>query len=447
MTSLNDTTQNALDAFITAVGEKDEFGTFLNTLKDVIKKERDTEATAPAVTATAVTADATTAVTATAVTADATTAVTADATTAVTADAATAAPDAAPDAASPPDAPTTPAASADAPELSKLLSSQSSSQPLQTAYINAKNECNNVDNLDEILSLHRDVSLQKDQDLTALKKTNLYKFYTLIKSMLFNSFPGCYINDTKDLETNRYMFNLLHNAADNDTVDSVLNQLDDDISKNICKKNASGDTESKRERSVDYNVQFETKIRLGDNTTTKKFVKINNGGSGDCLFLTLVKLLQRANLSKYDELTGNDEDKAQKIRNDIVDFVNHDKNKNIQYGQTGFTYDELLTIGGVNGGSAGILYKDSYNVEMKKRTVFGTDLEISGAAKLYKINIYVVSSDGIDFDTAYFSDSNNYDLKNLWYIFNINQGHYVSLWCLDSSGNCPPNSGANPDGT
>jgi hypothetical protein len=231
------------------------------------------------------------------------------------------------------------------------------------------------------------------------------------------------------------------------------------IAKNICIKHNKDNVdeknqETKTQRISSYDTSFETSIQLGDNISKKKFVKHDNGGSGDCLFLTLVQLIQRANPEEYKKLIGDVNAKAQQIRNNIVDYVCDDNNKNTQYGQTGFTYNEVLTVGGVNGGGAGggMLYKNpsgsnlGYQTVMKKPAVFGTDLEISAAAKKYKLNIYVVSSDGINLDTVYFSDDKpNYDLTKLWYIFNINQGHYVSLWCLDGEGSCPPNSGAEPD--
>ena len=82
------------------------------------------------------------------------------------------------------------------------------------------------------------------------------------------------------------------------------------------------------------------------------------------------------------------------------------------------------------------LYMNNYEDEMKKVSTYGTDLEISAAAQLYKINLYVVNRNGISFDQLYIGNHTP-DWKNTWYIFNLNKSHYTSLLCNDGPGGCP----------
>ena len=84
------------------------------------------------------------------------------------------------------------------------------------------------------------------------------------------------------------------------------------------------------------------------------------------------------------------------------------------------------------------LYMHNYEHVMRNISTFGTELEISAATQIYKINIYVVNTNGIGWDQLYIGDINNkVTWANVWYIFNMNNGHYTSLVCTDSSGKCP----------
>ena len=75
------------------------------------------------------------------------------------------------------------------------------------------------------------------------------------------------------------------------------------------------------------------------------------------------------------------------------------------------------------------LYMRNYEPEMRNKSTFGTELEISAAAQIYKMNIYVVNTNGIGWDQLYIGDPHKN--ANTWYILNMNKGHYASLLCDD----------------
>ena len=173
---------------------------------------------------------------------------------------------------------------------------------------------------------------------------------------------------------------------------------------------------------------FTTTIQLLKLTARKNFIIRDHGGSGDCLFLSLYDTLTRADPHITRNKTPHD------IRVEIVRYVMNNL-KRPANPMTGQTFENAIQHGiAVNGP---MLYMNNYAHEMMKQNTYGTDLEISAAAQLYKINIYVVNRNGISFDQLYIGTGTP-NWQNTWYIFNINIAHYTSLLCNDGPGGCPP---------
>ena len=188
---------------------------------------------------------------------------------------------------------------------------------------------------------------------------------------------------------------------------------------------------NKLEKSTKYERmapnEFTTTINLLYQTARKKFTIKNNGGSGDCLFLSLHETLTRA------DQTITRGKKHHDIRLEIVNYIMTNLNR-YQNKTTGQTFKNAIQHGIVVNGKT--LHINNYADEMRKQGTYGTDLEISAAAQLYKINIYVVNQDGISFDQLYIGNHPS-DWQNTWYIFNLNNSHYTSLLCDDGPGGCP----------
>jgi hypothetical protein len=172
---------------------------------------------------------------------------------------------------------------------------------------------------------------------------------------------------------------------------------------------------------------FTTTIQLLKLTARKNFIIRNHGGSGDCLFLSLYDTLTRADPNVTRNKTPHD------IRLEIVNYIMTNLNR-YQNKTTGQTFKNAIQHGIVVNGKT--LHINNYADEMRKQGTYGTDLEISAAAQLYKINIYVVNQDGISFDQLYIGNHPS-DWQNTWYIFNLNNSHYTSLLCDDGPGGCP----------
>jgi superfamily II DNA or RNA helicase len=304
----------------------------------------------------------------------------------------------------------------------------------------------------------------------ALKTKRLYEYYMLIKPRLQSFFKDCYDNETNDVSTNRIIFDLLKNHGGNHIVNieeykGVFKTFQARIRAAVggpCpeKLHISG-------RRAPAGKAFKTEIMLGDHRIKKTFMKQENDGSGDCLFYTLLDLIERAKPDKYAHFYGNSQNKMMQLRNEIVDYVinpdnagvaymheNHDYNPDVRVpllgGDIEKTFGFMLengiqTLGNILYEKDETLDENRYSVRMRNKGIWGTEIEISAAAKLYGINIYVVLSTGED--QVYYSIGGelNHDLTKLWYIFNYNERHYVVLWCLDGPGSCPPNSGATPD--
>jgi hypothetical protein len=172
-----------------------------------------------------------------------------------------------------------------------------------------------------------------------------------------------------------------------------------------------------------------TNIKLLHITARKNFIIQDNGGAGDCLFLSLHDTLTRANPLITQNKTAHD------IRLEIVDFIMRNLNRP-QNQTTRQTFENAIHHGVVvNDGKT--LHMHNYEREMSNRYTYGTELEISAAAQLYKMNIYVVNRNGISFDQLYIGNGRP-TWHNTWYIFNINNAHYTSLICIDGPDNCPP---------
>ena len=171
-----------------------------------------------------------------------------------------------------------------------------------------------------------------------------------------------------------------------------------------------------------------TTITLLHLTARKNFIVQDNGGAGDCLFLSLYDTLTRANPLTTQNKTAHD------IRLEIVDFVKRNLNRP-QNQTTKQTFENAIHHGIVVNGKT--LYLHNYEREMSNQYTYGTELEISAAAQLYKMNIYVVNRNGISLDQLYIGNGRP-TWRNTWYIFNINNAHYTSLICIDGPDNCPP---------
>ena len=173
-----------------------------------------------------------------------------------------------------------------------------------------------------------------------------------------------------------------------------------------------------RYERIAHNHRFTTMIQLLNLTARKTFILKDNGGAGDCLFLTIRETLARAIPSFARNKTAHD------IRVDIVNYImTHLGQYHNQ--MTLQTFEDAIQHGVVvNGGKT--LRMNNYADEMKKKSTYGTELEISAASQLYKINIYVVSTNGMSFDQLYIG--NGYPtFQNTWYIFNDGIMHYTSL--------------------
>lgn len=287
----------------------------------------------------------------------------------------------------------------------------------------------------------------------ALETKQLYAYYMLIKPRLQAFFKDCYDDSPKnDIETNRIIFDLLKNHGGNHIANiedykAVFETFQTKIRAAVggpcpVKLDISG-------RRAPAGKAFKTEILVDSNIIKKNFIKHENAGRGDCLFYTLLDLIERAKPEKYASLVGNKKGKMMQLRNEIVDYVINDEHTNINYDGRGTTFGDMLENGIQTQGLT--LYKNhdtldenKYSVRMREPGIWGTEVEISAAARLYDINIYVLLSTGQDMQ--FFSGDNpDYDLTKLWYIFNYNKQHYLVLWCLDGDGSCPPNSGASPE--
>ena len=176
---------------------------------------------------------------------------------------------------------------------------------------------------------------------------------------------------------------------------------------------------------------FTTTIELLKSTARKKFTIRDNGGSGDCLFLSLAETLMRAHIINHNADINT---AAHDLRQKIVKYVmTHLEYYFIEDNHQ--TFRDAINHGVVVNGQT--LYMGNYEDEMKKQSTYGTELEISAAAQLYKINIYVVNIYGISFDQLYVGNHPT-NWQNTWYIFNYNNAHYTSLLCDDAPSGCPP---------
>jgi len=66
---------------------------------------------------------------------------------------------------------------------------------------------------------------------------------------------------------------------------------------------------------------------------------------------------------------------------------------------------------------------------------WGTDIEVSAASQLFKINIYVVNSNGLELDQIFLSNSTS----EFCFIFNNNKVHYINLWLVKTRTGQRPN--------
>lgn len=190
----------------------------------------------------------------------------------------------------------------------------------------------------------------------------------------------------------------------------------------------SAQTTTHDERTYTDNI-LTTTIKLLHLTARKNFIIQDNGGAGDCLFLSLHDTLTRVNPLITQNKTAYD------IRLEIVNYIMHHLNRP-QNRTTGQTFENAIHHGVVvNDGKT--LHLHDYEMEMRGQYTHGTELEISAAAQLYKINICVVNRNGISFDQLYIGNGHP-TWRNTWYIFNLNNAHYTSLICMDGPDNCPP---------
>lgn len=196
------------------------------------------------------------------------------------------------------------------------------------------------------------------------------------------------------------------------------NNLDKAIEELLTMKNLEHITHNERmaQNGFTTTVQLLKLIR-------KKFTIRDNGGSGDCLFLSLAETLMRAHKINYNPDLPTI---AFDLRQKIVKYV-------MSHLDNYFIEDSLQTFrNAIQGGvvvNGQTLYMRNYEPEMRNKSTFGTELEISAAAQIYKMNIYVVNTNGIGWDQLYIGDPHKN--ANTWYILNMNKGHYASLLCDD----------------
>ena len=146
---------------------------------------------------------------------------------------------------------------------------------------------------------------------------------------------------------------------------------------------------------------FATQIQLYKQPETRHFNVVNNGGSGDCLFLSLAETLMRAKKINYNtDLRKTAFDLRQQIVSYVMSHLDNYFIEDIMQ-----TFRDAVQGGVVVNGQT--LYMHNYEHVMRNISTFGTELEISAATQIYKINIYVVNTNGIGWDQLYIGDINN----------------------------------------
>ncbi|NBP66195.1 MAG: DUF2263 domain-containing protein [Bacteroidetes bacterium] len=190
-------------------------------------------------------------------------------------------------------------------------------------------------------------------------------------------------------------------------------------------------------------------VALNGNTEQKQFYMQDLMiVDGDCLFSTLLGILKVARLKelqdklneaqyknikiedsnqkKIDDYTHRNnprEFEAYKLRRILVDYAKNEESKN---NYTLFT--KARKVGQP-------LELEISEQGMTDLTHYGTNNEIAAATLLFKINIYVVHSDGIYADQwyRYQTDKTDKTDNNYYYIYNLNYSHYRNLWEVSPS--------------
>jgi len=218
---------------------------------------------------------------------------------------------------------------------------------------------------------------------------------------------------------------LLEMGFDKNKAMHALKKYNNDIAKAIDACLRDDDVRNPMTRNERRGNSFATLIQLQDQIKSRQFDVIDNGGAGDCLFLSLAETLIRAH--KLKPQPHSDLRKiAFDLRQELVNYVMRHLNQ-FFIQSTQQTFGEAIN-GGVIVSDYRTLYMHDYEYEMKKQHTYGTEIEISAAAQLYKINIYVVNTNGIGWDQLYIgTPAANATWANTWYIFNMNKGHYTSL--------------------
>ena len=181
-------------------------------------------------------------------------------------------------------------------------------------------------------------------------------------------------------------------------------------------------------------------VALNGNTEQKQFYMQDLMiVDGDCLFSTLLGILKVArltelqqklneahyesikvedsneqNIVQYNQRNNPRELEAYKLRHILVDYTAQEVEPNTSYS---------LIIKDV--GTTDVKLKKTED-NMRYLHEYGTDNEIAAATLLFKINIYVVHSQGISSDQLYKHKGENDN--QIYYIYNQAGSHYRNLW-------------------
>jgi uncharacterized protein (TIGR02452 family) len=250
--------------------------------------------------------------------------------------------------------------------------------------------------------------------------------------------------------TARYLFEELR---DNDDEQTVIATVKRRAMKTFNKSDENEETKIIRERAYEQRIQdpqyitdLLTTIEISNRKFLIDFDVQDFGGDGDCLFRTLLAYLKVHHLDALRRIcneiglrftpklkfSGDFNDMstdARLLRVAIVDYVrNNPKNDiyptrpNLTDSVQRGTFMNYINANYSNGNTNDPLM-NYWNIMTKGE--WGTDLEISAASRLFKINICVVNSRGLGLDQVFYIDQAS---NNFCFIFNSNISHYMNLW-------------------
>ena len=181
--------------------------------------------------------------------------------------------------------------------------------------------------------------------------------------------------------------------------------LEFDLTLNIVYK--MPDNRSNSLRVLNDTNMLNTAIGINNDVKYRKFKLIQNLLDGNCLFHSLSEVLKKDfNI----------------IRFEIANFVKTHYNDRINSLSTNVntTYSELILMKN----NSQPITMDEYFNHMNTPKTWGTDIEIMAACELYKINIYIINSIGLNMDQYYIGNKDNTLHNNVIYLYNDNLIHY-----------------------